>query len=514
MKLNNNIQMIKKKNIAALLLLSVSVMNAQGLLFKSNNFFNTLFSNKTKVNSYYIGDNPAYLKWEESDERLLIQSYFNNTDGEFKSFLDPGKSNNYQLNFSGKKQISKNQVFKGSFAFQNEERIGWDWLTTKYYYTGSPFLLGDSTSGTTRYNSMLINAEYSGKIFNRLHVGFSLSYGVDEGLKKVTPRPISEHRDLFFNLGIGYFFDEFTSAGLVLKTYDFNEKIIYKEDQGGLYRETIIFKLRGYDFPLKYYKKRETRYSYHNGYAGTITFQHSTKLLSIAAAATIEMENISVQDGTNDPQPEGYWKNDKFEGETQLLLYPAETITCGFYYKFNYSKMWARHPVFQSTFMENENPTHNISAGVEWSLTEDLAVGVEMSAATTDEKYNDYYSDISWKNQKLILAPKLGINYRWNEWLQTYAAYEYSNCKADKKELLVSEPTDFYNNFRSIDIQYNLSDFNMHSAYLKTTIIPSGIGEFNIYIIYSKIQSDKNSYFNGSSRSSITGVVEYRVAAY
>jgi Family of unknown function (DUF6850) len=514
MNLNNKKHMIKTKNITAIFLLSVSMMSAQGLLFKKNNLFNTLFSNKTKVNSYYIGHNPAYLNLEESDERLLIQSYFNNTDGAFKSFLDPGTSRNYQLNFSGKKQITDNQVFKGSFAFQNEERMGWDWLATKHYDTGSPFLLGDSTSGATRYNSMILNAEYSGKIFNRLLVGFSLSYGVDEGLKKVTPRPISEHRDLFFNFGIGYLFDEFTSIGLVSKTYDFNEKIIYKEDQGGLYNETIIFKLRGYDFPLKYYKKTETRYSYHNGYAGTITFQHSTNLLNLAVAATIEMENISIQDGKNDPQPEGYWKNDKFEGETQLLLYPAETITCGFYYKFDYSKMWARHPIFKSTLTERETPTHSISAGIELALTEDLAFGVEMSAATMDQSHNDYYSDISWENQKLILAPKFGINYRWNDWLQTYASYEFTNCKVDKKELLASEPTDFYNNFRSFDIQYNLSDFNVHSAYLKTTIVPTIIGEFNIYIIYSKIQSDKNSYFNGSSRSSITGVVEYRVAAY
>lgn len=502
------------KNLVVLLFLSVSALNAQGLFFKNNVFFTTLFDSKTRVNSYYIGDNPAYLNLEDSDERLLIQSYFNNTEGEFKTFFDPGTNRSYQLNFSGKKQITENQWFKGSFALQNEKRNDWNWLATKYYNTGSPFLLGDSTSGTTRYNSMLINAEYSAKIINQLLIGFSLSYSVDEGLKEVTPRPISEHRDLFFNFGISYLLSQFTSVGLVLKTYDFNEKIIYKEDQGGLYQETILFKLRGYDFPLKYFKKTETRYSYHNGYAGTITFQHSSNILSIVAAATIELENISLHDGSLNPQPEGYWKNDMLIGEMQLLFSPTKTIVYGLNYKFNYSKMWARHPIFNSTLMQSKSPTHNASIGIELTLTENLALGVEISATTTDQKYNDYYSNIYWEHKKLIFAPKFGISYKWSNWLQTFAAYEYSKCNVNDRDLLTYEPTSHYEDFRSFDIQYNMSDFNSHTAYLKTTVIPAGIGEFNIYMIYNQIESDKNSIFSGSSRSSITGVLEFRVAAY
>lgn len=230
---------------------------AQGQEFYEPTFFNTVFDANENNNSYFIGNNPAYLKFDNRDEKLYGNVTFLNDNGRFKKFLDPKTKRRYMASFSGKKAISEDQIFKGTFGFIRDEYIDWNWLSTKRYDSGSPFLLGDSTTGKTRFNGIFLNAEYAGKLYKNLSLGFSLTYFVDDGFKEVSPRPISAHRDIIFSAGLKYQLNRFNSIGLVLNSFDYNEEIKYQEDEGGVLNETTLIKFRGIDFPVIMKKKKK-----------------------------------------------------------------------------------------------------------------------------------------------------------------------------------------------------------------------------------------------------------------
>jgi hypothetical protein len=239
-------------------------LNAQQI-YSSDPFFKTIFESRKNINSYYVGDNPAYLRFENGDQLLSLQSSYFNNDGEFKRFIDPSAIRLYQVSASGKKAIDSAQVFKGSFAFQRLERKNWNWLVSKYYDDFDPFLFGDSTSGSAHYNGIVMNAQYGAGLFDQLLFGFNFNYSVDEGLKEVFPHPTSNHRDIDLSIGLGYLLNENFTIGASTKIYDYNEKIKYEEDQGAVSREVYLLKFRGFDFPFVNNKKTETRYSYRNG---------------------------------------------------------------------------------------------------------------------------------------------------------------------------------------------------------------------------------------------------------
>src|SRR5690554_5992182 len=89
---------------AAFFIVNCSVYS-QSYLFDRAEFFKTILDAKHKINSYYIGGNPANLDQEISDERLLIEAAYDNRHGDFKSFIMPKDQSSVQLSFTGKKTI-------------------------------------------------------------------------------------------------------------------------------------------------------------------------------------------------------------------------------------------------------------------------------------------------------------------------------------------------------------------------------------------------------------------------
>ena len=114
--------------------------------------FSTIFNDGFKLDSYYFGNNPAYLDFRLADEFLSLKNITKNSEGEFKKFITPRTDQSFGFFASGKKSIDSIQKFKGSFGFSKMVRKNWDWFFTRDYDTDNPFLIGDSTSGNSRIN--------------------------------------------------------------------------------------------------------------------------------------------------------------------------------------------------------------------------------------------------------------------------------------------------------------------------------------------------------------------------
>lgn len=503
-----------KKILPAIFLLTSTLIYSQEYSQRNDLFFNSIFDGKEFVNSYYVGNNPAFLKWEKSDQRLSVKTFYSNSEGDFKTFSTPEKEKLYQLTFTGKKEISETQIFKGSFSVLKNERYNWQWIQTKMYNTGSPFLFGDSTTGLTRYNIMNLNAQYSANVFNDFYVGFAIDYSVDEGLKKVSPRPTSEHRDIYFSLGAGYMLDKNTTIGLSCKVYDYNEKIIYAEDEGAVYSETILLKFKGYDYPARISKKTETRYSYYNKYFTSLDFQHLTDRLTVSGIAGFGMDNISVSDGSNDPIPAGYFRNNNFKCAVNTLYKLSNFWDAGLYYSFEQNNMWSRHASYDIITSEEKIPLHKIGAGFQLNLTKDFSAGVEFETQISKRDTKDYYSNIYWQSDIVELTPRIGFNYKWNEKISTFLSYAYSNHKASNPYLSVKDNTIYFSNYRILDVEYYLTNYTCHSLYLKIDLDFSSVGSFSVYALYKTIIPTNSARFTDVNRNFINAGIEYKVLVY
>jgi hypothetical protein len=496
-----------------LTVLYIPVLQGQSF-YNPYNHFNLLFESSNKVNPYFVSGNPAYLGYDGRDELLSINAAYDNEDGSLRKFFDPGTERNYDLSFSGKKTLDSSQTFKGLFAIQRMERKDWAFLATKDYNSGSLFLLGDSTTGGSRYNGIFMNVQYSARLFGRLLTGVSVDYYVDEGMKEISPRPTSEHRDINATAGFGYLFSDNLSAGLSFNVYDKNEKIVYAEDEGALYTETILFKIRGLDLWETAVKKTEQRYSYYNSYNGTADIYYHNDILSAVCFAGNTVEHITVKDNGTSPVPEGYWENTSVHAGAEAMFYLSDKLNAGLLYKYSNNDMWAKHPAYNVLINSTEISSNEFGAGLQYKLTDKLSAGLEINASLSNEKCDDYYSDIYYDIDRFTISPLLGLSYSWNKYLFTHAAFGIINSVVDNYTSSAGHPGVVYYAFTSRTLDYLAAEYTGTRCYLKAEINPGVIGLINVYVGYTQINAGSNTPAYFGSRNNLQASVEFKIKAY
>ncbi len=484
----------------------------QSLIFDREDFFNTLFEQKFKINSYYLGKNPAFLEQETSYEELLVETSFNNNEGKFKSFFEPEEISKYQISFTGKKKVTENIIFKGSAGFQKEIRNNWNWFTNKYYKRNLPFLYGDSTVGTTRYNSILLNAQYSSNITEKFNVGFSIDYVVDEGLKKISPKPESIHRELMLNLGFGFKLNECNIIGLTLGYNDFTEKINYSEDKGAIYDQTIIFKFKGYDFPTIYNKKVDKRQSYRNVYNFSFNFEHNSDLFNLAAMFKNSVDVLNIKDNIYVSEGSSKWNN--YVGTIKALYKNFTPFYLSFYYRYNNQDNWAKHPKYDVLLTEEKISSHLFSFGVEYQILKLLSVGLEAGIKMLTHEINDYYSDIesNYKNREYLT--KIGLSYIWTNNIKTDFGFAYNKNNISDDVLSYQNTSNLFNVFRKNDLYFLLTPSSCYSGFIKTNFDVKDIGNFVVDLVYSSTLPYNNKYFENLSKNNINLIIQFWKKVY
>jgi hypothetical protein len=490
-------------------------VNAQDI-YNRHNIFNTILDAKGRINPYSLSGNPAFLPYDSRDQLLSVESNWSSTDGGYKKFLEPGIERTYDLDFTGKKHLDKNQIFKGMFSLTRLERHDWNWLAVKNYNNGSPFLLGDSTSGRTRYNGIFMNAQYSAYLTERFLTGFSISYGVDEGLKEIAPRPTSNHRDMDITVGAAYNIIPEFAAGLSFRTFDFLEQINYREDEGALYDETIIFKIRGFDYPLRISKKVESRISYHNRYYFNSDFFYNSSDLTAVAYLGAGTEQIVIKEDLSNPRIEGYWNNDLVKAGVNFKYNLGYSWSAGLSYKMTRNEMWARHPLFNVLLMNNNIYVHEASAGFEHIFSTRLSAGVELGGEFTDNKMDDFYGNVSYGYKLSGYNAMVGVNYIWSDYLKTFIVIGGGNKKNSDLNISNEFPSSYFQNSRYIDLAYLNNDLFTTRIHLNAEIQTGFPGIINLYVTYinNSVTGDGAPEFSSAQRSFLNAAVEFKVKVF
>ncbi len=479
-----------------------------------NNGFISLFKNYNEFNSYYFGGNPALLSVLPDDELLSLKTSIDMDDGKFKKFIEPESGKIYQVFASGKKAIDENQRFRGSFGFQREERGKWNWFFTRDYQSGNPFLIGDSTSGKSRINGILMNAGYAINLTEKFSTGISLDYSVDEMLKEVSPKPTSVHRDIRARLGVNYALTGAFNFGLITDVYDKTERISYSEDEGSVTQETIILKFKGYDFPNVFRKKTETRYSYINGYSAGFTSSYIVLgLYTVTAYLTSGFDKTNLKDDATNPKAEGFWKNDFVDAGLQFTYKNKELLAALTYY-FRSDDGWGKYSPYNVLYYEKENASHSFVVGLQYPLSKNIRGGVEGGLMLNKLKENDHYSVILLDSKSRLFFGKAGLSVKWNNELSTLISYGYYSNSIPDYSYSTNVISDYYNLYRQYDIQYMITAYKKHEFTLSSSIDPGIGGMFLIHLNYSISKPVSGSVFGNETKNRFNSVIEYRVKVY
>jgi len=478
--------------------------------------FSTFFDypGKEKLNQYFYGKNPAFLQFGQEEELLGLRSGIKHFNGSFKRFIDPGEENLYTLSASGQKSIDENQFFKGSFNLIRLERLNWDWIFTREY-DKNIFLIGDSTSGRSRFTGILLNSEYSIKIMDDFLFGADINYLVDEGLKEVSPRPVSEHRYIDFSLGLGYTGFGDITLGIKGDVNDKMEKVVYQEDQGALTKETIILKFRGYDYPNVFRKKSEVRYSYGNSYSGQFDFAYNNNgPLRITGFAAAGIENYLLKDDAINPESDGFMLNSIISAGIISNYQVNSEFDIGFSFKTNSEELWGKSPKYNVLYYEENRISNNINFAAGYNISPGTGITLEIGDVITSGDVKDYYSEIEFSVKGNKYTGAVGLNQELFNNIKLGLAYQFSTNKISDKPLKSGINSDYFLGNRIEDIYFYQSDFS--SQRIKFLIQINSVlgGEIKAVFDYGIIKPDNAEYFKGMKKEDVNSFIEYRVKVF
>ncbi len=462
----------------------------------------------TAAEIFLLSRNPALLNFDVEDERLNITSSFHSNKNQFKRFFVPERIDFYQIQFFGKKHIGETQIFKGQFGFSKEFRKNWNWIFTKDYKSGNTFLLGDSSSGNSVFNGILFDANYFNQLTEKFTIGAGLKYFVDEGIKQVSPKPTSQHREISISIGSTFSFLQNLKIGVSVNAEDKKEEISYKEDEGAVYKEITLFKFRGYDFPVAVKKKTETRISFHNLYLlnGDIIFE-PTQWIKFFGNIKKGIEQILQKEEVTNPKSQGNFQNDYLKIRFNFSLKPIEKLSAIMGLEYFNSENWSRHPDFFTVVSDGNQNVIILKGNFTYFLSSNLSFNAGAGFGQLQFQLNDYYSEVNFDFKSHFYSLLGGLNINVFERIGMKILFSLEKYNPFVSNLKFSNPATYFMNYLKKDFDYFSAEFNKYEAGI-SFLIDLKIGEFIYdfnYRYYKHVNSfNRNNLVNTAFQSNLS----------
>ena len=502
------------KNIFIIVIATILLINE----IYSQNFIYDLRDLSTKpdtsFNLYNLTNNPALLSYDLDDEKLKTTFFFNSSNNYLRRFFVPEKTDFYEIHFSGKKRIGENQIFKGKFSFNKEIRKNWNWIFTKDFKSGNPFLLGDSSSGSSIFNGIYFDANYFNQLTEKSTLGAQLEYFVDEGLKKVSPKPTSQHRIIRFKLGGSYDLFDFLKGGIDVQIIDSKEEISYKEDESAVYKEITLFKFQGYAFPIVVKKKTETRLGYFNAYSvdGHFLFNPLAKF-QIMGNLNKGIEQIIQKEEVNNPQSRGHFENDYLRLNVMSNFNFTDKLDHILQIEYFTSESWSRHPDYFVTLSENYQKFFIIKGIFNYKFTSDLLLFTGVGAGKLKMNLRDYYGDVYFDLKSNLYSFLSGLKFNFSEKIMIRSALSLEKNLVKNSGLRYFNTGYYFSSFQENDFEYFTTDYFKYEFSISTQLVVKD-GEFVLELSYIDLMPKKENIKTKNNNSSIKSILIYRTKIY
>ena len=290
--------------------------------------------------------NPGWQIENCTGNHMAYYTSFNSDFGQYKLPYAPRQRRDWNYIAAGEKRLFENGLFSGYVGYRQQRLFDKKWVHNRLPYRGIPFLLADSSTGGIELTGIHWQLGYSHELIkDKLYLGSSLFYNVDEEHKTVFPKPINKHRDLVLSTGLGYIINQYFKTGFSFSYFDFQE--IMKTSKYSLDQDKTptFFNIRGLDNPIiSRGQTSEEREIDIDGYR--IKFDGQIQDLIVDKLNLIggyEYAYADVIDGGAYPVPQGTWYSGR-------IFFSANAI-------FSLSRK-LKTEIFSSGQINNQNADH------------------------------------------------------------------------------------------------------------------------------------------------------------
>jgi len=267
--------------------------------------------------------NPGWQIENCSGNHMAYYSSFNSDFGKYKLPYSPQQRTDWNYIAAGENKLFENGLFSGYVGYRQQRLSDKKWVHNRLPYRGLPFLLADSSTGGIELTGIHWQLGYSHELIkNKLYLGSSLFYNVDEEHKTVFPKPINKHRDIVWSNGLGYRINKYLKTGLSFSYFGFQE--IMKTSKYSLDQDKTptFFNIRGLDNPIiSRGKTSEERKIDIDGYRLTIDSEVNNLLVDkLSLLGGYEQASADIVDGGAYPVPQGDWFSQRLFFSTNLII--------------------------------------------------------------------------------------------------------------------------------------------------------------------------------------------------
>ncbi|MDG5767565.1 hypothetical protein QA596_08830 [Balneolales bacterium ANBcel1] len=450
--------------------------------------------------------NPALLLYSHRGDALRMESGYSDERGRYRRFVDPANQVQYDLHAHGSRTTGDRRLYSGSFGFRRLELHDRQWISTREHEAAHPFLIGDSTSGMSRYHEIHLTGSYTYRINNYGSVGAQVDYSVDEGMKEVAPKPLSTHRS--FGITAGGALDHGPLRWGVHGSFtDREEELRYTEYEGSILDETRLIFFRGYDLPVVQYRNRETRLTRSSrwSYGSHLSWQLSEGLL-FHVQYTGSHTSLRIEEDLTRPRDEGYTSARTHHLEADLLWsFGSWSVNTG--YRYREGNRWAEYQPFEALFLEAGGYSHQWVTGFSHRFSPGWMWALEGSLALTDLHEDDYYSQVHWSAEHLDAGFLTGFTTEAVTNLSLTVTYGYQHRKKSGYDLSADATTPYFDEYRRRDIDFQISGFAGHHAGIRAVYALPGDHEIRLDLRGRHLSEMNNS----AGRRQVTSQISYRV---
>jgi len=453
-----------------------------------------------RMTMYHVGANPAWLYETRTEPPLKFYAGVSTNAGDYHSPFEPGYDHLYDYYAEGARQLHGSHFVKGRFGFTQEFRGDWQWMDTKAHANGNPFLIADSSRGVTAYRGIAASGEYSVRVTDDVLAGASLRYGVNNGLKQVTPKPTSLNRDIDLSLGTAYKLSAAAAAGAVVSYHDRQEEITFAVDETAIQSQTILYKFRGYDAFIRSTKNTEQRSMQTRGYDGKMnaSFGDAGGVQAVGYAGA-GVQHLTVTDGGTSPVKQGYWQEESYDGFVKMTV-PVSGLRAGALAGASSKRQWARHPEFDIAIAKNTLNALNAGVGIEYEFGA-AAAGAEYTVRLDDNEYADYLSDLRAQIRRATHTVSAGVRAHLAEQTVLAASYSYEIGDPVHSGVTIPGPSLMYTLVRRLEFEYLRASTRGHSVCVHARFPAGMFGTVDCAARYAAVRADSPDGFASAARS-------------
>ncbi len=306
-----------------MMLLAASVLSFAGDNAKGGSFNSIRL---LKSNNFWLNTgNVAGLVFNQPGNIANFELGQDYGDGDFHRIREAGNYNNYSV-ATESYQVLKNRMFLyGKFAYHYLDEKGAQWSGTYNPYSGNPYLLADSVSGTTFHKENYNLAGGAGyRLNDKMVLGCGLDYYVGVGAKQKDPRPEITFVQFQINPSLIFTASNY-KLGFDLGYKNKKEEIKYDTKRSNF--SPAYFTFKGFGFYSKEIADGYKRFSHGDELFAGIQFEKKLKGIPTLTELRFNYDLEEIEDGESSYRREdgGEWENYRAELTEQVNISSGAT---------------------------------------------------------------------------------------------------------------------------------------------------------------------------------------------